>query len=193
MLSCPAFRSLLASVGWMLLSTPLQAGLLPVNVTVTPEADRFRWTYAIVLPTDSQLQAGNFFTIYDFAGFVPDSVAMPEGWVFSTALTGPTSPEVIPFDDPTIPNLHWAYSGETITDGQIGLGNFWAVSIYAGPVDSYFTAQTNRTSDGQLDTNITTTSVPVPGPQVPEPATLALAGLGLPLIGLGWLIQTRRS
>ena len=27
------------------------AGILPIAVTVTPEADNFRWTYAIVLPT----------------------------------------------------------------------------------------------------------------------------------------------
>jgi len=32
------------------------------------------WTYAVVLPTKS-VQTGNYFTVYDFAGFVPDPVA----------------------------------------------------------------------------------------------------------------------
>src|SRR4051812_7573205 len=45
------------------------AGLLPVSVTVQPEVGNFRWTYSVVLPTDMKLQAGNYFTIYDFAGY----------------------------------------------------------------------------------------------------------------------------
>src|SRR3954451_12268704 len=50
-----------------------QAGLLPVSVTVTPEANNFRWTYSIVLPTDMKLQSGDYFTIYDFGGLVAGS------------------------------------------------------------------------------------------------------------------------
>ena len=170
------------------LTTTARAGLMPVNVSVTPEGDNYRWTYAIVLPTDSQLQPGNYFTIYDFAGFVPGTESMPAGWEFSSGNVGPTPPGVIPTDDPAVTNLHWLYNGPAITDGQVGLGNFWAVSTFDGPVDSYFTARTNRTSDGNIDSNITTTTVPVPGagPQVPEPGTLALAGIGLPVIGFGW-------
>ena len=177
--------------GW---TSHAAAGLMPVNVSVTPEGDNYRWTYAIVLPTDSQLQAGNYFTIYDFAGFVPGTESMPAGWAFSSGNVGPTPSGVVPADDPAIANLHWQYTGPTITDGQTGLGNFWAVSTYSGPVDSFFTARTNRTSDGRIDTNITTTTVPVPGaqPQVPEPGTLALAGLGLPVIGFGWFRGRRK-
>jgi len=193
MVTWTSLRSVLACAGLILLVGPLQAGLIPVSVSITPEADRFRWTYAIVLPSDSQLRAGNSFTIYDFAGFVPESGSMPPGWVFSSVPIGPTPPEIIPFDDPTIANLSWIYTGESIIDGQTSLGSFSAVSIYSGAIDSFFSAQTHRTSDGLLDTNITTTSVPVPGPQVPEPGTLALASLGLPVLGLGWFIQTRRT
>jgi len=49
---------------------PAQAGLLPVQVSVLPESGNYRWTYAIVLPSSSQLQAGDYFTIYDFGGMV---------------------------------------------------------------------------------------------------------------------------
>lgn len=52
------------------------AGLLPVSVTVQPEAGNFRWTYSVVLPTNMQLQAGNYFTIYDFAGYQSGSAAV---------------------------------------------------------------------------------------------------------------------
>ena len=170
-----------------------RAGLLPVGVSVTPEADKFRWTYAIVLPTDSQLQTGNYFTIYDFNGYVAGSAVAPTGWAATLANVGPTPELVRPDDDPNIPNLSFRYTGPTITAGQTGLGNFWAVSAYQLPTDSFFTARTNRSSDGRIDTNITSTSVPVPtatpvGPTVPEPTTLALAGLGLPLVGFArWL------
>ncbi len=174
------------------------AGLLPVNVTVTPEAGNFRWTYAIVLPTDMKLQSGNFFTVYDFNGYVPNSAEAPAGWALSVSKMGPTPDRLNPQDDAGIDNLTWKYSGPTIESGQIGLGNFWALSKLSNAGDSFLTAGTLRTSDGKSDNNITSTVVPVGAtdvppvdvpptptpPGVPEPTTLLMAGLGLPLVGL---------
>lgn len=167
-------------------AAPAAAGLLPVQVTVTPESGKFRWTYAIVLPTDSQIRTGDYFTIYDFAGFNDGTNTEPVDWVFTTMNVGPTPPDVLPSDDPALPNLSWQYTGPTVTTGQIGLGNFWAVSDFGESVDSFFTASTHRTSDGRTDNNITSTTVPVPvaAPNVPEPATLLLVGMGLPLAAL---------
>jgi hypothetical protein len=163
-----------------------RAGLLPTSVTVTPEAGNFRWTYAVVLPTDMKLQAGDYFTIYDFGGLVPGSAVAPDGWNFTP---NKTPARTAPNDDPNIPNLTWTYSGPTIPTGQLGLGNFWAISTYSQQAESFFTAHNPRVVDGVYDSNITETTVPVgttmpPPPGVPEPATLALAGVGLPLVGL---------
>ncbi len=190
-------RLFLGATVALLAASSANAGLLPVSVTVTPEAGNFRWTYAIVLPTDMKLQSGNYFTIYDFGGYVADSASAPAGFTLSVSKTGPTPDRVNPQDDPLIDNLTFKYTGPTIPSGQIGLGNFWGVSTFGTQADSFFTAHTNRSSDGLADSNITGTIVPTgavttPPPGVPEPTTLALAGLGLPLVGLVRMLRRKK-
>lgn len=181
---------------------PAAAGLVPVQVSVLPEGGMYRFTYAIVLPTDSVLRPGDYFTIFDFDGFVTGSEmasgsAYSADWTFAADATGPTPGGVTPTDNADIPNLSWTYTGAEINiDASVGLGNFWALSLYPDTTDSWFTASTGTTS-GVTDSNITPTVVPVPRgpgtppPGVPEPATLALAGLGLPLVGVARWVRRR--
>lgn len=182
-----------------LTASSANAGLLPVSVTVQPEAGNFRWTYSVVLPTDMKLQAGNYFTIYDFAGYKAGSAmvtsASPDPsfsqyWAVTTSNVGPTPDRLNPQDDPNLTNLTFTYNGPTIPNGQLSLGNFVATSAFSDTASSFFTATNPRAADGNIDSNITGTLVPtgeeIPGPPgTPEPTTLVLAGLGLPIIGLG--------
>jgi len=174
------------------------AGIIPASVTVTPEAGNFRWTYAIVLPTDMKLQAGDYFTIYDFGGLVPGTNVQPADWSFSSSMVGPVPTGLAPIDNPSIDNLTWTYNGATIPSGQVGLGNFWAVSTSGSSVTVNFTGQNPQASTGQSDRNIVDTLAPAPpGPVdppsgVPEPTTMALAGLGLPLLGAARLLRRKK-
>lgn len=191
-----AGRLFAAAIATVALSgNPAEAGLLPNSVTVIPESGMFRWTYSIVLPTDMQLQSGNYFTIYDFAGYTPGGESAPDGWEFTASKVGPTPNRLNPEDNADLWNLSWKYTGPTIPSGQIGLGNFWAYSTFSDKTEDFFTAETYRTSDGLLDRNITTTLVPtgedMPPPGVPEPATLLMAGLGLPLFGLSRIARKK--
>src|SRR5262249_46189577 len=141
-------------------AAPARAGILPVSVTVTPEAGNFRWTYAVVLPTDVKIQSGDYFTVYDFGGLVARAVAAPDGCTYSTSKVGPTPDRLDPQDDPAIDNVTWTYHGPDLT-GQLGLGNFMANSTSGRAGPSFLTGQSPREVGGAFDRNITETVVPV--------------------------------
>jgi hypothetical protein len=201
-------RLFAAAVVAVAIAAPVRAGLLPVSVSIQPEAGNFRWTYSVVLPTDMKLQAGDYFTIYDFGGYVDGSAnltsAFPDDsasgfWSVSTANVGPTPAMLNPEDDAGVSNITWTYNGPTIPSGKVTLGNFAATSIYEDTQSSFFTATNPRAVDGVVDSNITETITPLgdddtpPPPGVPEPTTLALAGLGLPILGVArWVRRNRK-
>lgn len=185
--------AVLATVAALGAASRAEAGLIPVSVSVLPDAGNWRWTYGVVVTTDVAVQPGDFFTIYDFGGLVSGSIVAPVDWLISTSPVGPTPSGTSPTDGPET-NLTFTYSGGASIVGSVGLGNFWAISIYSDGTTSDFTSVTHRQVDGRAEANITSTDVPVPGQvhESPEPATLALFGLGLPLTGfVSWLRRRR--
>lgn len=194
-----------AAVGILGLVAPVQAGLLPVNVTVLPEAGNYRWTYSIVIPTDQYITSGDYFTIYDFEGLVSNApITMPDGWSVTVQNTGKTPGLTTPTDDATKPNLSFVYNGDPVYGG-VGAGNFAATSNMGEVADGVLTSRVHRNSDNKTEDTITFADVPRPtttgggggGPpdptETPEPTTLALVGIGLPVIGLARSLRRRKA
>lgn len=187
----------IALLGVLATTSFVRAGMIPTQVSVLPDADKWRWTYAVVVTTDVQVNPGDKFTIYDFAGLVGGSTMVPVGWSVSTG--GITTPPLgtNPNDDPGLPNLTFTYDGVDPIVGQQGLGNFWAVSDYSTVGTGDFTSSSHRQVDGRVENNITATDVPIvelppPPNDTPEPTSLALLALGVPLVGAYRLWRKRK-
>ena len=191
----PFPRLLLPLAALVAFAAPARAGLVPVLLIVTPESGGYRWSYTVNVTSDVQVNPGDYFTVYNFAGLVPDTLQAPDGWTAAAVNLGPTPHGILPGDDPALPNLNFTYVGTTPIAGPLPLGAFSAESLFLSPADSSFASQTHRTIDGRIENNLTPTEVPVPAPpggspppDTPEPATLALAAAGLTaLAGRRWL------
>jgi len=170
-----------------------QAGLIPAAVNIANDGANFRFTYSIQLPSDYTLKAGDYFTIYDFKGFVGATNAQPAGWTFGSAMTGVTPPHIAPVDDAGLANLTWTYHGAN-TVGPVMLGNFSADSIFGGSQSGDFTSKDQGTADGRTVGSITGTLVPEADLHrgAPEPISWALLALSLPVIGAWRLVRRNR-
>jgi hypothetical protein len=186
--------AVLGGLGLTLLAVPAaNAGLIPNKVSITPTGDgNFKWNYNVVVTSDVYVQPGDYFTIYDFAGASAATATAPPDWTLTISNVGTTPSKTNPADDPNIPNLTWTYTGATTIFGQQALGNFSLISPSNHIAESDFTSATHRQDNDNTEHTITATTVPVAaaGSNTPEPATLALAIAGLPIIGL---IRRRRK
>jgi hypothetical protein len=175
----------------LLASASASAAIIPNLVGVTTEGPNFRFTYDVfITPTT----AGDYFTLFDFAGFVPGSNEEPDLYGFSFQLTGPEHVFQDTPDAVNLSNLTWTYTGTTPInfDGPSGddvyLGQFSALSTFSNTRDTALASGDWTHNDGRVRGLEGGNTQPYTGPtgtgtgggnEVPEPATLGLLGLGV--------------
>src|SRR4051794_33533352 len=120
-------------IGLLAANAPVRADILPtLDALPSAVSGGYLWQYDAVLAKGQFLKSGDFFTIFDFNGYVPGSgtapnanwafISLPTGWLPS-GLTGIT-------DSASIPNLTWEYIGSPTGQGSTDLGLFTAKSIF---------------------------------------------------------------
>ena len=159
-----------------------RADIIPTLFSVSPTGPNFTWDYTGLVTSNQTVNAGNYFTIYDFGGYVAGSAVAPVGWTVSVQLLGTTPSDVLPTDNPSLFNLTWTCVGTTpiVGDSSLG-GQFTAVSTFQNSTRANFTAQATRSNGAQAGSpvdNIGMIDVPVPEMSALLPI-LSVCGAGL--------------
>lgn len=171
------------------LTNPASASIIPTLESVVDNSDgTFTFNYQGTLAGDQGVVDGSKMVIFDFAGYVADSVFGPGGQVVATTELI-SSGLLIPLgavDNPTIPNLVFTWEGAPFHASggpfaDINFDGLGAKSIFGGTASSFFAANAvinNGPEVGKLATNQGPVSVPVP-----EPTTWAMMIAGFGLVG----------
>lgn len=156
-------------------------------------------TYSVQLTNGERLNSApavpEYFTIYDFAGFVAGTNFQPLDWTFVSSPIGYTDPSLLSavHDNPGIPNLTWEYTGTAPLVGPLDLGLFGASSTYSQLIRGNFSAVAlgNDPSDPTQYNQPIGNIGPVAVLATPEAASVALLLPGL--LPLGLVLRRRNA
>src|SRR5205814_7971710 len=136
---------LLAAITAVSLSA--RGDIIPTLSSVTGSSPTFNWNYSANVTVDETVNAGDFFTIYDFSAIMPTTTTQPAGWTFSTALVGPTAPLTTPTDSASLWNITWTYNSATSIAGSAALGIFSVVTDTDQLKTGQFSAEATKSND----------------------------------------------
>ena len=143
--------------------------MLTAPPTVSPVAGGlYEWDYFPVLSAGHSLAYGDFFTVYDFDGFIAKSQTRPNfAWSMTTNATGakwgptPAGFSASGIDNPNITNLSWQWILQGLPAGSsnLSLGKFSALSTYGGIMGGNY-SQKSHAGGGTLSSGFGHTYVP---------------------------------
>lgn len=138
-----------------------KSDIVPQLDVVTPSGSNFTYSYNLSVAAGTRVNAGDYFTIYDFNGYVDGSVYHPADWTVSVQTQGmtPFGVEIRAFggDSPSAVNLTFTYTGPTIVGPVSGLGgpdSFGADSTQSVYGLGAFASSVHSYNPGRLTNNL---------------------------------------
>jgi len=203
--STAAFSALLGAAA-LFIGGAVQAQLTPTFDVVTPNGSNFTWKYNLALGANGEINAvgidpspgssgPDYFTIYDFQGYVAGTAFAPADWTITVQNVGITPVGVTPpVDDPTVANITFTYTGAEIAGpaSMIGGADAFGADSTTGKANpgGAFSYQNRKDNAGKPDDdkrNFGAGSLTTPG--VPETSSLMLLVPGL--VPLGIMLRRR--
>jgi hypothetical protein len=209
----------LATVLLLMNAGPAKADILLTLVSAMPSGSDTLYTYDAMLQTGTVLHSAgggantgvspsnNFFTLYDIPGLIAGSesyggaLGMAGNSSHTEQSSGmtPAGQSPIPPDSGSLPNIttYWTGGDVVASSGPIDLGTFSFLST--NPLGAAMLAYAGATQKiemfpNAIANNISQVAGPGPSgpPVVPEPGTLMLLAIGLPVLG-GYCYRRRNS
>jgi len=188
-----SFGALLSAAA-LLIGNAVKADIIPVFNVATPVGGGCEFSYTVSVATDSRVNTDDYFTIYDFNGYIAGSEFAPVDWAITVQAVGITPPSQIVADNPGVVNLTFKYTGAGTIFGPAtvgGTGAFGADSVFCGEnVGGQYASSTHKNNPGKADDNTPQQNQGfLVTPSVPETSSLMLLVPGL--VPLGMMLRRR--